>query len=236
MWVSWWLSVGWACEPVALDALGVAPGEVMVLGERHGRKEDLRRAAAVVEAAARRGPVTVALEAVSADHQDVLDRLTEGTIRPGRVRRLADWSETWGYPFRPYKKLLKLDGVRFVAAGPKLGPKPDDAEIPVPESYEQRLAEVAASHHHGGEDPDAARRFAEAMAWRDFKIAELALAGWDERSPLVVVAGRGHVQGGLGITWQLDEGLTDAPHRRVLLAPSRDCDTGDLVLGADPPG
>ena len=231
MWVSWWVSVGWACEPVTLDKIAVAPGTVTVLGERHGRVEDLDRARELLEAAARQGPVTLALEAVSADHQGVLDELTAGRIPPRRVRRLTNWSERWGYPFRPYKGLLKVEGVRFVAAGPKLGPKPANAEVRVPQTYEERFASVAAAHHHGG-GPEATRRFAEAMAWRDLRIAELALAGWDADSALVVIAGRGHVQGGLGITWQLDEGLTDAAHQRVLLAPSRECEAGDLVLGS----
>lgn len=231
MWISWWVSVGWACEPVILDQLTVEPGSVMVLGERHGRREDLDRARSIVEAAATRGPVTVALEAVAFEHQGVLDQLTAGDIRPGRVRRLASWSDSWGYPFRAYRGLFKVPGVHYVAAGPRLGPKPEDAEIPVPEAYNERLASVAASHHHGGDDPESVRKFAEAMAWRDFRIAELALAGWDGQSALIVVAGRGHVQGGLGITWQFDAGLTDARHQRVLLAPSRECEAGDLVLG-----
>jgi len=230
MWVSWWLSVGWACEPVALDDVSVEPGAVTVLGERHGRKADLDRARSLVRAAAGRGPVTVALEAVSADHQDVLDRLSAGEIRAGRVRRLADWSETWGYPFRPYRRILRIDGVRYVAAGPRLGPKPEGAEVAVPDVYEARLADVA--ERHGSGEPGAVRKFAEAMAWRDFRIAELALEGWDRTSALVVIAGRGHVQGGLGITWQFDEGLTDARHQRVLLAPSPECEVGDLVLGS----
>jgi len=206
----------------------------MVLGERHGQRADLERAAALVATAAERGPVTVALEAVRAEHQDVLDQLSEGVIRPGRVRRLVDWSEAWGFRFRPYKALLSVDGARYVAAGPKLGPKPEGAEIPVPEVYEEQLAEVAASHH-AGDDPEAVSKFAEAMAWRDFRIAELAMAGWDGQSALFVVAGRGHVQGGLGITWQFDAGLTDAEHVRVLLSPSDECGPGDLVLGAPPP-
>lgn len=231
MLVSWWISVGWGCEPVEMDALTVEPGAVMVLGERHGRVEDLDRAATLVEAAAQRGPVTVALEAVSADHQDVLDQLSKGRIRARKVRRLANWAETWGYAFKPYKALLGVRGVRYVAAGPKLGPKPPEADVEVPDVYEERLASVAAHHAHGSGDPAEVRKFAEAMAWRDYRIAELALAGWDGESALIVVAGRGHVQGGLGITWQFDTGLTDAEHQRVLLAPSGECEDGDLVLG-----
>ncbi|MEO0600645.1 MAG: ChaN family lipoprotein [Myxococcota bacterium] len=221
---------------MALDALAVEPGAVMVLGERHGRIEDLDRARSLIEEAASRGAVTVALEAVSADHQDVMDQLTAGQIRAGKVRRSVNWSETWGYPFKAYKALFKIQGVRYVAAGPKLGPKPADVEVPVPEVYEERLAGIAAAHHHGGNHPEATRKFAEAMAWRDYEIARLAVDAWDGTSPLVVVAGRGHVEGGLGITWQLDAGLSDAPHQRVLLAPSRQCEAGDLVLGADASG
>ncbi len=237
MLVSWWLSIGWACEPVVLEEVSVAPGTVTVLGERHGRREDLGRARFLVEEAAEEhGLVTVALEAVGAEHQGVLDRLSAGEIRPGRVRRLVDWSESWGYPFRPYKQVLRIPGVRFVAAGPELGPKPEDVEIPVPDAYEKRLAEVARAHHHGGDDPDAVRRFAEAMAWRDHQIAKLSVDGWDPSTPLVVLTGRGHVQGGLGVTWQLDAGLSEADHQRVLLAPSARCEAGDLVLGTQPAG
>lgn len=184
----------------------------------------------MVEAAAAQGPVTIALEAVSSDYQNVLDALSKGEVRPGKVRRLVNWDDTWGYPFKPYKALFKIDGARYVAAGPKLGPKPADVTVPVPEAYEERLAGVAAAHHHGGGDPASVRKFAEAMAWRDYRIASLALDAWDGESALVVVAGRGHVEGGLGITWQFDEGLTEVAHQRVLLAPSRGCESGDLYF------
>ena len=216
-----------ACEPVAVQEIEPHAPAILVLGERHGDRGDLARAAKIARRLAREVPVTIALEAVRDEHQAALDQLEAGSIRPAGVREAARWEDSWGHDFGAYRKVLRLRGVRFVAAGPKLGPKPAGEKIPVPDAYDEQLREVALAHGMTEEDVPA---FSAAQAWRDHRIAELALEGWSGDGVLVIVAGRGHVGGGLGIPWQLREGLYEGGGLPVLLAPSDDCAEGDRFL------
>ena len=217
-----------ACEETSVRELSqVGSPSILVLGERHGSIPDLRRAARIVRRIAKRKPVTVALEAVAMDRQSALDKLARGEVRASDIRELAEWDKTWRHDFEAYRKLLAVKGVTFVAAGPPLEKKPEEASIPVPEAYEARLRDVALGHGMSEEDVPA---FAASMAWRDYRIAELAVDGWNEQSVLIVVAGRGHVQGGLGIGWQFDQGLARQPWQTALLAPSEDCGEADRYL------
>lgn len=221
-----------SCPTVTSAELAELPTPgVLVLGERHGDRGDLRRARRAVRALARRGPVTLALEAAHEDVQAELDRLASGDLR---LRDLADalrWSETWGYAWRPYRRLFALHrrGVRLVAAGLTLGPAPDERQVPIPDGYAEVLAEVLAAH--GGTPDDAMKaRFARSMAWRDLRIGELSLAGFDGRGALVILTGRGHVEGGRGTPWQLEQ-MGAPPVQTALLAPPDGaCEPGDRVL------
>ena len=209
------------CEAIdALDAL--TPPAVVVLGERHANAGDLKLAARAAERLGARAPVTVALEAVHTSKQAALDQLRAGELRPRQVEAAADWSATWGHAFAPYLPVLKLDAP-LVAAGLALGPAPDGREVAVPDAYVDGMREMAGHH---GVDP---ARFARSMAWRDLGIAENSVAGWSGQGFLVVLAGRGHVSGGHGVTWQLGRGLVTTPVHGYLLA-SEGCATGDHVL------
>ncbi len=216
-----------ACAPTTIDEIAaVQAPAIVVLGERHGHKKDLKRAAKIARALSDVAPVTVALEAVFETKQGVVDRLQRGEIRPRQVEAEADWANTRGHRFAAYRPLLGLD-VGFVAAGPPLKAEVGDREVPVPEAYNDKLQAVAIAH---GMSPESVSAFSEKMALRDLRIAELALDGWDEQGILVVVAGRGHVAEGLGITWQLDQGLSSVPWSRAPLGPSDDCGDGDRYL------
>ena len=204
---------------------------VLVLGERHGDRGDLRLARRLVRELARRGPVTLALEAAHEDNQGVLDLFSAGDLRLGQLRQGLRWSETWGYAWGPYKRLfaLRRRGVRLVAAGLTLGPAPEGREVPIPEGYEEVLAAVLAAH--GGTPDDAMKaRFTRSMAWRDLRIGELALAGFDGRGVLVVLTGRGHVEGGRGTPWQLTKLGAPPIHAALLAQPEAACEPGDRVL------
>jgi uncharacterized iron-regulated protein len=208
-------------EIEALDALS-APA-VVVLGERHAARDDLKLAARAAAALAERAPVTIALEAVDGSKQAAMVQLADGSLKPKQVEAAADWSATWGHAFAPYLPVFKLDDVAFVAAGLKLGKAPEGREVPVPDVYAARLGEMATHH---GMDPVA---FTRSMAWRDLSIAERSVQGWDGEGFLVILTGRGHVSEGLGVNWQLQQGLTEAPVSSYLLH-SEGCATGDAVL------
>lgn len=218
-----------ACTPTTREQLAAVEGPaILVLGERHGDRRELKQAAKIVKALARTTPVTVALEAVAESQQGVVDRLERGELRARQVEAAADWEQTWGHLFAAYRPLLALDGVDFVAAGPPLGEALDDAaEIPVPEAYDDKLQHVAIAH---GMSADEVSDFSRKMAWRDLRIASLAVDGWSGEGVLVVVAGRGHVAEGLGIPWQLEQGLSDAPWTSALLGPGGTCGAEDRYL------
>lgn len=210
-----------------------ASGEpaVLLLGERHGDRGDLRVAHRVLRALAQRGEVTLALEAVHEDHQPVLDayRAGEGGVR--RLRRALHWDQSWGYRWGPYRRLLKLGrrDVALVAAGLTLGPAPEGREVPLPDGYAEELAEVMAAHGMP-QDPAVQARFARSMAWRDLRIGELAVEGWSRRGTLVVLTGRGHVQGGRGTEWQLRSRGESRISSALLGLTEEPCGGDDRVL------
>ena len=205
-----------ACpETTVADLVAEVPAPaIVVLGERHGERKELRRAAEVVEALAARGPVTVALEAIHADHQDAATALTEHG-KKGRFKRDSEWKRSWGFPLGAYWPVIRqaTDGVVLVGAGLDLGPAPAEREIRIPDGYEAALLEAMEGHEMSDE---VRARFARSMAWRDLRIAELAVDGWSGEGTLVILTGRGHVEGGRGVTFQL-EALSDAPVRAALL-------------------
>lgn len=216
-------------DPAELDALPVP--SVLVLGERHGVKDDMKKALQAVDALADRGvPVTLAMEAVHEVNQPVLDRFSAGEIKSGKLPDALDWSKTWGFPWKPYKKLVTASkrGVPVVASGLKLGPKPEDRELQIPDGYDAFLKAMMGGDNHGMK-PEMAARFTTSMTWRDFRIAELAVSGWSGEGVLVILTGKGHIEGGMGTNWQLRH-LTEAPVTSVVLGhDGARCEPGDRL-------
>ncbi len=211
------------------DVLSVPAPAVIVLGERHATQPDLRRAGAVVKSYAARMRTRVALEAVRAEDQAVLDRFTAGQIDAASLPDALDWGASWGFDWAPYRPLVTSSqwGATVVGAGLKLGPKPEDATIPVPPRYMDLLREAMGGHPIplGQENS-----FVESMAWRDHGIAKAALDGWDGKGWLIIVTGRGHVEGGKGVAWQASQ-LTATPVSSFVLSGGGGaaCHPGDRV-------
>lgn len=218
------------CTEIGLtDVLAVEPPAVVVLGERHGTQPDLARATRIVRKLHEQAPVTLALEAVHEDMQGVLDDWAETPGDPEELPAALDWEERWGFDWRPYARLVtsSLQGVRVLAAGTTLGPAPEDVRYPIPSGYMNILRDAMAGH----EMPlDMEERFLRSMAWRDYKIATLATGPWDGQGYLVILTGRGHVEGGKGTNWQAMQS-TDAPVHSFVLAWGKEppCYRGDQV-------
>lgn len=217
------------CELIGFsDVTDVEAPAVIVLGERHGTQPDLARAGRVVRALADRAPVTLALEAVHEQYQSVLDDYAAGNLETDALPERLSWEHSWGFPWRPYEPLVTAarHDVKVVAAGTDLGPAPAGREYPVPAGYMTILGDAMAGHEV---PPEQQERFVRSMAWRDFRLAENAVGGWDGEGYLVVVVGRGHVEGGKGTPWQLAQ-LTDKPvHAFVLAWAEPPCYPGDKV-------
>jgi hypothetical protein len=222
-------ALGAECETMGMaDVMAITPPAIVVLGERHGMQPDLGRATRIVRRLADRAPVTVALEAVGGDQQSVLDRYGRGDLATEDLSDALVWDTTWGFPFAPYEPLLETaatHGTRLVAAGLPLGTPPQGAEFPVPGGYMSILRDAMGER----EIPLPAQSdFLRTVAWRDFRMAQQALAGWDEQGYLVIVADRLHVEGGKGLPWQAKL-MTRVPVHAFLLAWSIDppCYAGD---------
>lgn len=231
------LSMSWAdCPSISSDELvsqvsGSGQPAVLVLGERHGERRDLRRARRVVRSLARRGTVTLALEAAHHQGQPALDAYGSGEGGARRLREGLDWSNTWGYNWGPYGRLFRLGrrGVALVGAGLTLGPAPEEREVPIPDGYADRLAEVMQAHGMPLDEAMKAR-FTRSMAWRDLRIGELAVEGWSGEGVLVILTGRGHVQGGQGTSWQLQQMGAERVFSALLAETEEPCGPDDRVV------
>ena len=228
------LAAAWAhdCAEVDVATLAATPAPaVIVLGERHGEKADLKLALTLIRALQQRGPVTLAMEAVHERNQPVIDQFATGQIKPGKLEAALEWDETWGYSYAAYKKLVtgSRTGIAVVGAGLALGPKPEDREVPMPDGYAEKLMKSIESHAHLMK-PEVRERFPVSMTWRDFRIGELGVKSWSGQGYLVVLTGRGHVEGGEGTNWQLER-MQDQPVYSALLAHDGAlCEPGDRIL------
>lgn len=228
----WWVTTALAgdCRYVDFNTIvDIEAPAILVMGERHGHQPDLRRAGRVVKALLAEQPVWVSLEAVHRDDQQILNNFANDLVSVQDLPAALDWEEAWGFPWGPYKGLVTAAnwGATVIAAGVDLGPKPDDVDVPVPPRYIDLLRDAMGGHDMplGMEG-----RFVSSMAWRDHAIAKASLDRWKERGFLVIVAGRGHVEGSKGINWQLQQ-LTRVPVYSVILAegPEAPCYPGDRI-------
>lgn len=218
------------CEAVGVgDLLAVRGPAVVVLGERRGSQPDLARAARLVRRLADRGPVTLALDAVPASGQRALDALADGELDANSLRDALAW-DVATRPFEPYQPLLGASrwGVDVLAAGFEGAAAPTGRRFPIPEGYAAALHDAMGEHPVS---PELQDRFERGLAWQDNRTAQLAQQGWQREGVLVVIADRARVEGGLGVSWQLEALLPGVPVQRVLLDDGGDpvCAVGDQV-------
>lgn len=234
MFIAWVLAAAFAadeaCEDVRFrDLKRLEPPRIVVLGERHGHQPDLRRARRLVRVLDRQAPVRLAIEAVHHPYQAVLDRHALGRAEDSDLPALMRWEQTWGFPWKPYAPLVTAgtDGIEVVAAGLELAEMPGDASVPIPPRYMDVLRPTMGDHEVA---IGMEQSFVTAMAWRDHEIARRALDGWSGEGFLVVLTGRGHVEGGKGVAWQLAR-QTDVPVEAIVLARGEDppCWPGDRI-------
>lgn len=222
------------CAKTTVPELVTPPGpRVLVLGERKGTNPDLARAASIVKKLAAKGPVTVALQAVSPARQAELDQWKSGAIPETSLSVKLDWggADTGyaGFPFDPYAKLLATRslGVTFVAIGRPWQLRPEGETVQLPPGYIGVLVDAM------GDTPvpvDLETTTVETVSWADTRLAKAALDGWNGEGTLVVLVDRFHVEGGLGVQWQLQR-LAQVPVDAAMLASGESrCYAGDRLL------
>lgn len=217
------------CTAVGMEQVrAIAPPAVVVLGERYGHQPDLARAKRIIREMLGRSPVTVALEAVDVTATKELDRYAAGELNSDGLRAALDWEATWGFPWTPYEPLLTAHdyGASVVGIGVPRTPPPKDAEFPIPGGYMTILRDAMA----GYEMPLGMQsRFVRTMAWRDHALARNAIEAWDEDGYLVLVVGRGHVEGGKGVAWQARTLTSQKVDSIVLAWADAACYDGDQI-------
>ena len=218
------------CSGVSISAVTADQGpSILVLGERRATQPDLFRAHRLVTALGRTREVTLALEAVDHSRQEALSRLGQQIASTQAIEQALAWKEHSPFSVVPYSPLLRgaKRGVHLLAIGVDRSPRPRGQNLPIPPSYFFSLEpSLSEAHMPVALEPS----FVEAMAWRDHRLAKHALAGWNGKGTLVVLVDRFHVEGGKGVSWQLQR-MTDVPVRVLLLSNAgATCQAGESVL------
>jgi uncharacterized iron-regulated protein len=211
------LPEGTALSEEALVAY-LADVQVVYVGERHDAPVDHAVQARLV---ALLDPDVLGMEMFQRPFQAPLDAYGSGTLDEAGMLAETEWSERWGRPFEMYRGVVeagRTGGARLLALNAprewtrtigrtgieSLAPEIRSAlpEMPADEAHRAMVMEALSEHGgHGGEsmDPAMLERFYTAqLVWDEVMGQTLAeaLAG-DDRA--VVIAGRMHVQRGLGI-------------------------------------
>lgn len=218
------------CDTVSIAKVAAERGpSILVLGERRATQPDLFRAHRLVTSLQRTRPVTLALEAVDHTRQEALSRLGQQIASVQAIEQALAWREHSAFSVVPYSPLLRSakKGVRLVAIGVDRSPRPHGQNLPIPPSYFFSLEPSLSEAHM----PVALESgFVEAMAWRDHRLAKRALEGWNGEGTLVILADRFHVEGGKGVSWQLQR-MTDVPVQVLLLSDAgATCHAGESLL------
>jgi hypothetical protein len=223
------------CTKVGLEELvpEAAGPTIVVLGERPGVEADADRVVSVVKALAKRGPVTMALQAFPRDLADEFGRLERGEITAVSISKTpadptgSDSTVRVVTLVRPVGDKPPV-AAHLIPVGVPLGErKPPDVPLAVPPLYIHPLAEAMGE---GKMPPELEPRFVEQVAWIDHRLASGAIEGWDGAGFLVIVVDRLHVQGGLGVAWQATQ-MSDVPVHQALLANAgTQCVDADRVL------
>lgn len=243
--------------PIAHDAMidAMASRAVVLLGESHTDAADHRWQLQTVAALhGRRPEMVLGFESFPRRVQGVLDRWVAGELTEDGFLKAVEWNGVWGIDpalYMPLFQFARMNRVPMVALNveralvSKVGRQGWDA-VPANEregvetparplpSYRARLAGVFAHHRQDAgappadDDPAFGRFVAAQLTWDRAMAQAVAAARARAGAPLVVgIVGRGHVEYGHGIPWQLgDLGINDVG---VLLTWPADDDCGGLI-------
>lgn len=186
--------------------------------------------------------ISIGLEMVDSTYQDTLNRFNLGQIPLDKIAEELKWDENWGYDFSMFKPVFKLARERHLTLGAlnfpfKLVPKirdkglegltPDERKL-LPEkvimaSKEQQkaLLDIIAMHENRDQNNlDQVEKFVLVQSlWDTAMAAQAVKLRREAESPVVILAGAGHVENGWGISKRLKELDPDA--RIMLLVPWR---------------
>lgn len=184
------------------------------------------------------GDLAVGVEMIERRFQPVVDEYLTGEIDEDEMLQRVEWDERWGVDEEFYASIwrrartevqpvaalnARRELVRRVAGvGIEGLDAPERAELPEIEDggqeYRRRLREVFDAHDFGDDtDDEAFERFVQAQLVWDETMAQSAYQFLEERDDvdqMLVLAGRGHVEGDHGIPSRLVRRQT--PQREVI--------------------
>lgn len=203
---------------VSLDELVTALGqaEVVYLAERHDEAGDHGMQQHLFRALHHRDAhVLLGLEMLPASEQTHLEDWLAGNLDVSSFRRRVRWSERWGYDFAFYQPMFEFarsrgvpmralnlprSTTRAVAAG-GIDALPEELRSTLPEldfddaEHRALVLDALAEHPHGNIE-----HFYQAQVVWDETMAEaVATARQRTAAQVIVLAGRMHIQQGLGI-------------------------------------
>ena len=200
----------------------LAEAQAIYLGERHDQVADHVMQYAIVRGLQRRQTrLAVGLEMVQRPYQEHLDSWVRGRLDESVLRSRIQWERRWGFEFalyRPIFELARAERVRLRALNARseltravaregLEALDESMRAELPEldleddAHREMVMAALEGHTHGGEmDPAAIERlYAAQVVWDETMaqgVAELIEAGVPQ---IIVLAGRFHVESGLGI-------------------------------------
>jgi uncharacterized iron-regulated protein len=223
--------------------------DFVVIGEGHTNPCDHDLQERILRSLASLSPV-LGLEMVDVTRQEVLDRFNRGEIGVKELETALDWRGTWGHSFALYRPLFEIaaersipvhalnlpssvvrtvgrEGLQGLDAEERRKWVPDPIVPPAPEQLRGLRAQHAMHRSMLGEreGKESLERFLLAQSLWDTFMAERAVAlSRSTGSPVVVVAGSGHVEHGWGI-----------PRRIRAIMPEANILTILPWRGGDPP-
>lgn len=217
--------------------------DYLLIGEGHRTVCDHKIQAQLIDCLSQNNRnISIGLEMVDTTFQDVLNRYNLGQIPLGKIASELKWSDQWGYDFSLFKPIFKLARERHLTLAAlnfpfKLVPKirdkgleslsPEERAL-LPEkvlmaSKEQQkaLLDIIAMHEHrDSNNLEQVEKFVLVQSLWDTAMATQAVKLRHEvGSPVVVLAGAGHVENGWGISRRLKKIDPDA--KVMLLVPWR---------------
>jgi uncharacterized iron-regulated protein len=214
------------------------------MSERHDRASDHAAQREVIAAMWARDPsLAIGMEMFQRPFQPVLDEWVAGTIDEEEFLRRTEWRERWNMDFALYRPILEFareQRVRVIALNARrevtrgiaregidsLAPELR-AEVPADmdtaDADHRAMVIEALGGHDGGMEPARLERFYLAQLVWDETMGETVartMTAPDAPHRMVVLAGRMHVQRGLGIPRRAER-RGARPFRVILpLAPS----------------
>lgn len=199
----------------------LAEARVVYVGERHDNATDHAAQYAVLDGLIARGePLALGLEMFQRPYQAPLDAWFRDELDEEEMLKRTEYEDRWGFNFDFYRPILdaaKAAGARVIAlnapkevtraiahgglqalAPPQLGDLP---ELQLDNKAHRRMVEAELNQSHVMERESLDRYYAAQVVWDETMGQEVAKTMNAAKAPrrMVVLAGRLHVQGGLGI-------------------------------------